>query len=150
MIGWPLSFPCAVAWRFGESSQQPTFPEVMHMRRCTHELPIFRHSSQPSSGSGSSVTSIWSRWLQMGVADIRLLSSSLLGPGQDEREVAGPVGPPLLHEEPGASKLRLEPLTAELAADLDAEALVRLEREPAPEAAHRDDSRAPRPQPPAR
>ena len=30
----------------------------MHIRRCTHELPIFRHSSQPAMSAGSSVTSI--------------------------------------------------------------------------------------------
>jgi len=32
---------------FGESSQQPTCPQLRQMRRCTHGLPVFRHSSQP-------------------------------------------------------------------------------------------------------
>jgi len=49
---------------FGDESQQPIFPHVMHMRRCTQLLAIFRHSSQPSIVSGNAVTSIWSRWLQ--------------------------------------------------------------------------------------
>jgi len=65
MIGWPLSRPCAVACLFGDESQQPIFPHVMHMRRWTQRLPIFRHSSQPSMRSGNAVTSIWSRWLQI-------------------------------------------------------------------------------------
>jgi hypothetical protein len=56
---------------FGEESQQPILPHVKHMRRWTQPLPIFRHSSQPSIVSGSSVTSTWSRWVQMGlVADM--------------------------------------------------------------------------------
>src|SRR5437764_10840281 len=65
MIGWPLSCPCAVACLFGDESQQPIFPHVMHIRRCTQPLPIFRHSSQPARCSGTVVTSIWSRWLQI-------------------------------------------------------------------------------------
>ena len=36
MIGWPLACACAVAWRFGESSQQPTFPHSRQIRRCSH------------------------------------------------------------------------------------------------------------------
>jgi hypothetical protein len=38
-----------VAWRFGDESQQPTWPQVMHIRRWTHQLPMRRHSSQPSA-----------------------------------------------------------------------------------------------------
>src|SRR3954462_1601576 len=66
MIGWPLSPAWAVACRFGDESQQPIFPQVMHMRRWTQPLPIFRHSSHPSIVPGRAVTSIRSRWLQMG------------------------------------------------------------------------------------
>jgi len=135
MIGWPLSFACAVAWRFGDESQQPIFPQVMHMRRWTQGLPIFRHSSQPAIASGSFVTSIWSRWLQMGLADMRL--TLLLCPCEDEGEVAGPVGPPRVDVEAGAPQLRLEALPSELRADLEAQALARFERERQPEAAYR-------------
>jgi hypothetical protein len=75
MIGWLLSRPCAEACLFGDESQQPTFPHVMHMRRCTQALPVFKHSSQPSIVSGNAVTLIWSRWLQMdSVDDMPLLS----------------------------------------------------------------------------
>src|SRR5438876_5527926 len=49
MIGWLVAWKCAVAWRFGESSQQPTWPQVRHRRRCTHQSPVCRHSSQPSA-----------------------------------------------------------------------------------------------------
>jgi len=38
-----------VAWRLGESSQQPTWPHVRQSRRCTHQDPVLRHSSQPSA-----------------------------------------------------------------------------------------------------
>src|SRR6516225_1301181 len=49
MIGWRVAWKCLVAWRFGESSQQPTWPQVRHKRRWTHGEPIFKHSSQPSA-----------------------------------------------------------------------------------------------------
>src|SRR5262245_13670532 len=54
-IGWPLSALCALACLFGDESQQPIFPQVMHIRRCTQALPIFRHSSQPAIFSGSEI-----------------------------------------------------------------------------------------------
>jgi hypothetical protein len=38
---------CAVACRLGELSQQPTWPQIMHIRRCTHESRVRRQSSQP-------------------------------------------------------------------------------------------------------
>jgi hypothetical protein len=49
MIGWPVLLKCLVAWRFGELSQQPTWPQVRHSRRWTQAEPVFRHSSQPSA-----------------------------------------------------------------------------------------------------
>jgi uncharacterized membrane protein YbhN (UPF0104 family) len=49
----------------GELSQQPILPQLWHIRRCTHELPIARQSSQPATGSGSSRTRIWSRCAQL-------------------------------------------------------------------------------------
>jgi len=30
-----------------EESQQPTWPQLKHSRKCTQLSPIFRHSSQP-------------------------------------------------------------------------------------------------------
>ena len=38
------------------------------IRRCTHGLPTFKHSSQPSIDVGSAVTRIWARWLQTAIA----------------------------------------------------------------------------------
>ncbi len=46
-MGCWVAWKCLVAWRFFESSQQPTCPHCMHRRRCTQRSPIFRHSSQP-------------------------------------------------------------------------------------------------------
>ena len=57
------SVACA-ACRLGESSQQPTWPQVRQIRRCSHLPPVRRQSSQPSTEAGSSRTAIWSRWLQ--------------------------------------------------------------------------------------
>ena len=51
--------PAGVAVRRGVAAADR--PAVRHMRRCTHRLPIFRHSSQPGILSGSSVRWIWSR-----------------------------------------------------------------------------------------
>ena len=65
-IGWSSSAACLRAWRFGDASQQPILPQVMHMRRCTQRLPIFRHSSQPAIDDGSVVTAIRSRCVHIG------------------------------------------------------------------------------------
>ena len=37
-----------------EESQQPIFPQLWHIRRCTQRLPIFKHSSQPAMSAGGS------------------------------------------------------------------------------------------------
>src|SRR3954447_23318800 len=47
MIGCRVAWKCPVACRPGDWSQQPTWPQVRQTRRCTHGLPVFRHSSQP-------------------------------------------------------------------------------------------------------
>ena len=57
-ITWPDSAACTRACLFGDESQQPIFPQVMHMRRCTQRLPILRQSSQPAIEAGSSVSRI--------------------------------------------------------------------------------------------
>jgi hypothetical protein len=49
------------AWRLGDESQQPIFPQLVHIRRCTQRLPIFRHSAQPSIDVGKLSTVIRSR-----------------------------------------------------------------------------------------
>ena len=44
----------------GEPSQQPTWPQLRHNRRCSHGEPIFKHSSQPSAlGVTSRMVSVW-------------------------------------------------------------------------------------------
>src|SRR5690348_12272275 len=134
MIGWPLSPACAVACRFGDESQQPIFPQVMHIRRCTQLAPIFRHSSQPSIVGGRAVTSIRSRWLQIGWSDI----GAPFGACEDEGKVACLVGPPRVEPQAGAFQLELERLPAELRADLDAEPLALREPQFEAEALHPD------------
>src|SRR6185312_2346733 len=54
MIGCPIDLKCAVACLPSELSQQPMWPQVWHIRRCTHLIPSSRHSSQPATSSGSS------------------------------------------------------------------------------------------------
>src|SRR3954453_4869371 len=49
---------CFVACVFGDESQQPMCPHVMQRRRCTHQSPAARHSTQPSpDGAGSAISS---------------------------------------------------------------------------------------------
>src|SRR3954468_17798623 len=62
MIGWWLPWKCLVACVFFEESQQPTWPQVRHSRRCTQRLPDCRHSSHPSGVFASNVL-IMSRWV---------------------------------------------------------------------------------------
>src|SRR5262245_19784818 len=60
MTGWPVAWKCAVACLLGESSQQPTWPQLRQMRRCSQRLPLLRHSSHPSALGVTSLTSaIW-------------------------------------------------------------------------------------------
>src|SRR3954451_7151326 len=64
MIGWPLWRWWAVAWRFGEESQQPMCPQLAHIRRWTQLPPIRRQSSQPAMSAGGSRNSTVSRCWQ--------------------------------------------------------------------------------------
>src|SRR3954469_23661323 len=68
MTGCVVAWKCAVACLLGELSQQPTSPQTMHSRRCTHQPPVRWHSEQPSSLDGVTFWSIWSRcvhWLMV-------------------------------------------------------------------------------------
>ena len=65
MIGWLVAWKCAVACLFGELSQQPTSPQTMHSRRCTHQPPVRRHSEQPSVLDGVTFRSIVSRCVRL-------------------------------------------------------------------------------------
>src|SRR5260221_10052719 len=47
MMGCSVLWKCLVACLFFEESQQPTWPQIMQSRRCTHVSPILRQSSQP-------------------------------------------------------------------------------------------------------
>src|SRR6476659_8088653 len=73
MSGWPMEWKWAVAWRLGELSQQPTWPQLMHIRRCTHRSPIRRQSSQPGLLGRTSATSSrcvqFSLMAMLGIAD---------------------------------------------------------------------------------
>src|SRR5436190_5790413 len=62
ITGWPVAWKWAVACLLGESSQQPTCPHVLQMRKCSQRLPLLRHSSQPSALGVTSCTP--AMWLQ--------------------------------------------------------------------------------------
>src|ERR1700737_2875362 len=49
MTGCRVAWKCLVACWLGESSQQPTWPQLRQIRKCSHLPPLFRHSSQPSA-----------------------------------------------------------------------------------------------------
>jgi hypothetical protein len=54
---WTIGCPSLAAWaracRFGDESQQPTWPQVKQSLRCTQSEPEARHSAQPAGVSGS-------------------------------------------------------------------------------------------------
>src|SRR3954453_7612723 len=68
MIGWPVEPWWPVAWRPGELSQQPMWPQVWHIRRCTHCIPNARHSSQPATSPGRARYSTASRCVHSATA----------------------------------------------------------------------------------
>jgi hypothetical protein len=78
MMGWPEAWACLVAWRFGDESQQPTCPQVMHIRRWTHQLPVRRHSSQPSADGRTS--RMRSRCEQAGTGNTGDVMFPIVGP----------------------------------------------------------------------
>src|SRR2546421_6785947 len=101
MIGWPLSPAWAVACRFGDESQQPIFPQAIHIRRWTQSLPILRHSSHPSIVAGRAATSLSSRGLRIGRS---VIGSPFLS-RENEGEVNGIVRPPRVAPQAGELQL---------------------------------------------
>src|SRR5215471_9630156 len=47
-MGCLVEWKCLVACLFFDESQHPTWPHVIHSRKCTQRSPLFRHSSQPA------------------------------------------------------------------------------------------------------
>ncbi len=62
MIGCFVALKCFVACVFFDESQQPTCPQLRHMRSFTHGSPVLRHSSQPFVLGLTSLRSL--RWVQ--------------------------------------------------------------------------------------
>jgi len=63
MTGWPVARKCFVACRFFEVSQQPTLPQLRHIRRSTQRSPARTHSSHWWVAGVRS--RIWSRCVQV-------------------------------------------------------------------------------------
>ena len=61
MIGCWASAAWRRAWRFFDESQQPTWPQLMHIRSARQLSPAARHSGQPAvlCGSTSAIRSTW-------------------------------------------------------------------------------------------
>jgi len=71
-----VPWKCFVACRLGESSQQPTCPQVRHRRRCTQPEPMARHSSQPSApGVTSRIVCRWLHPRTIPISPIRAIAS---------------------------------------------------------------------------
>ena len=67
MIGWCTASKWAVACRSGELSQQPTWLQLWHTRRCTQSCrPRARQSSHPVDAGATAV--IWSTCVQVSPA----------------------------------------------------------------------------------
>src|SRR2546429_1650366 len=67
-MGCWVARKCFVACLFFEESQQPTWPQVKHRRRCTQLSPILRHSSQPSLFG--LILRIWSTCVQVSAIEV--------------------------------------------------------------------------------
>src|ERR1700688_1609736 len=79
MTGCWVAWKCLVACLLGESSQQPTWPQLRQIRRCSHSLPLFRHSSQPSAlGVTLRMPAMWLQPLATVGSDV---------PGVEEHEI---------------------------------------------------------------
>src|SRR5258705_13779157 len=94
MIGCWVAWKCLVAWRFGELSQHPTWPQVRQTRRWTHGDPIARHSSQPSAlGVTVRMPATWGQTSGMGSSREKLVQRRHhLGSFADRR--GDPLGRP--------------------------------------------------------
>src|ERR1700726_4725841 len=96
MTGCWVAWKCLVACLLGESSQQPTWPHVRQIRKCSHSLPLFRHSSQPSAlGVTSRMPAIW-------VQPFAISGSHLAGVEQQD---IGATGREFLHVSRGSLAL---------------------------------------------
>src|ERR1700722_3703552 len=74
MTGCPVAWKCLVACLLGESSQQPTWPQLRQIRRCSHSLPLFRHSSQPSAlGVTLRMPAMWLQPLATAGSDVHVV-----------------------------------------------------------------------------
>src|ERR1700704_596886 len=83
MIGWLVAWKCLVACLLGESSQQPTWPQLRQIRKCSHTLPLSKHSSQPSA------LGVTSRMPAMWVQPFAMTGSHLAGVEEDHVDTSG-------------------------------------------------------------
>ncbi len=52
MTGCPVTWKCSRAWRAAELSQQPTAPQVRHIRRCTQRVLSLPQAGQAGAAAG--------------------------------------------------------------------------------------------------
>src|SRR3954454_21514302 len=93
MIGWRVAWKWAVAWRLGDWSQQPTWPQVRQRRRWSQREPIFRHSSQPSAlGVTSAMPGTWGQASSMRTSGDERFGDQRSGGGGNRRGGGQAVG----------------------------------------------------------
>src|SRR6266542_1056344 len=120
MIGGAVAAKCLGACLFLELTQHPTWPQLIHSRRCTHVSPSSRHSLQPLPLGVT--TSIWSRCVQTATFGLlgvcrSLLDDWCLRPPRRRPEVeqlrdsdqAAPVCPPRANDGTRSSAARSHP-----------------------------------------
>ena len=69
----PVDAACPRACRIGDESQQPTWPQVRHWRRCTHGVPSRTHSAhtrRAGGGTGRMIARCGSAPTRVGLAVI--------------------------------------------------------------------------------
>ena len=80
MIGWPSAWACLLAWRFGDESQQPILPQLMHIRRCTQR-----------SADGETVLAAGDRFRQLHDTDLVRVGADRAHVATSESSVARSV-----------------------------------------------------------
>lgn len=79
ITGCPVSAACLLACFAGDESQQPTWPQARHRRRCTQVPPTARQSSHPSRVWGSGSVPSWAMSSQAATVSTPSRSAHAIG-----------------------------------------------------------------------
>src|SRR5580765_407646 len=130
---------CRTSCTCGDGPSRSRSSGTPHSLRSCPVAPL------PRSGRGGCRSSLLQTCCLLSLG-VNLACGGRVGKHERNREVARTVGPPRLDPKPGLTRLELEPLAAELRADLDPERLACFERQVEIETVERDGVCLPRAQ----